>query len=913
MNALVDFLSTPLGKTTLKVTGAVLGFLVCWAMGYKAVLIILACLYLCLRFFVLFATFPGSGYLSRKSFERSWETGEAQQLYYFCQALLDIIACAQEQRTDRDLAVKIMKRLRWFDEVRLLCIHFQELRCTKQLDPTVIKVREQIRALWTTLENIVIASATQNGPGGEIPQEYTDELKLIGLMEYYSKLHQGQPILIKKYRFKNFRDYEYVATQTGLLMKEVDALTDDKKGMISAQKTKFFKPRVMGSLEELRIQQSNRRPLVRMEIPISHFCKLDSVLMLPKIDQETEIRQMERIKSVEQYIYDTKILSKNLPSTSEQYLADAASAKSCITTNKLVFVYCNPNAGIYEIADLGESELINTITGEYQGFVFLWNYRGYGASSGSPSMQGLADDGKQVVKFLRHGLGFSKVIFWGRSMGGHVCKAVSTHADGIIIDRSFNIISSVPRNMFKKTWVQQAYEIILGSHKAGIEELCRSNTPTILLSSLNNDEVIPTFGSVHTAITAELTDTAFNSKPQSVKYYQQIKNMPGWLAATPLWKRFLNSAMHTSYSEWIESHITRVSEMIIPRDKTAEVHSILSSLAIQTYHTVIERQKQKEEEERKRRSSSPLDNMPQIQRKVDQQETSEEDEAPTNDHSSVELTNNRDQSLMQDDNAVKETTKSDPDIVGRRDYLKALTHIAENDQGLDKLMQLVIVLQQSTSSSCSLMTIYANNPSDEDDEMGTAHPLHLWVVDAIVWGFSSNHNEFMLPGLNIDYSYSTRVKLMANMFQRASEQIRDTFAAFQNSFEQGCDSETAEAGVSLVSDLEKLCDYLAALSSRAGIASEYFTGKAAADIPETRGNDNLSSFKKLLQKLSESKFLELRSNFAEFDLAASHNKEIPSQAVKHAIKQMVRSVKYSPPQITIPLVELTSILDTSSL
>lgn len=913
MNALLDFLSTPMGKSALKAAGLVIGVMLCWAMGYKVIMILLLCIYLCVRFFVLFATFPGSGYISRKSFERSWEIGEAQQLHHFCQALLEIISCAQEKRSDREISFKLRKRLRWFDEVRLLCIHFQELKCATQLDSSVIKVREQIRTLWNTLENTPVVTVNEILPGGGFPKEFSTELKLIGLMEYYSKLPQDRPIPSKKYSFKNFRDYDEVAQQASLLIKEVDELMNTNNGMIASQKRKFLKPRVMGSLEELRLQQANRRPLVRLEVPISYFCKLDSALILPKITEETEIRQMERIKSVEQYIYDTKILSSNLNSQSEQSLTHAATQKSCITHNKLVIVYCNPNAGLYEIADLGESSLIDSITSENQGFVYLWNYRGYGASSSSPSMRDLADDGKQILKFLRCGLRFSKVIFWGRSIGGHACKEVSGHADGIIIDRSFSIISSVPRNMFKKAWVQQAYELILGSHNAGIEELCRSTAPKILLSSLDSDEVIPTFGSVHTAVTAELTDAAFGSKSHSVKYYNQLKSMPRWLAATPLWKRYLNSAMHTSYSDWIESHISKMSGMIMPKERTSEIHSILSSFIIQAWNTIAEKQKQ-QQQPTSRPSSSPFDNMPHPSAPTDKQETSEDEDAPTNDHSSVELTNTRDQSLMHEDNQTTAEANK-PVVCSRRDYTKALTHLAGSQQILDRFVQVFVCLEQTACTSSSLVRIYGAAVRDEEDEDSgflTCNALNLWIVDAIVWGFSTNHREYLTPEPNMNCKYQTRLQVLASTLKQGSELIKDAFPLLNSCFESGCDPLTAEIGGNLIADLGKLCDFFVAISWRVNMAYEIFSGKTVTEIPDTLGSDNTSGFKHFLSKLSESNFLELRSTFVELDLASSHNQEIPVQAVKKVVKHMLEAVKYNPWQLR-PSPEQTSILDTSSL
>ena len=103
---------------------------------------------------------------------------------------------------------------------------------------------------------------------------------------------------------------------------------------------------------------------------------------------------------------------------------------------------CGPNAGLYEYAHRqGEwLELYLSLGCD----VILWNYPGYGRSSGFPSPSRLASDAHLLVSFLRHELGVQQVFVHGESIGGlPACALAGRRAvDLLIADRT---LDSLPR------------------------------------------------------------------------------------------------------------------------------------------------------------------------------------------------------------------------------------------------------------------------------------------------------------------------------------------------------------------------------------------------------------------------------------------------------------------------------------
>lgn len=109
-------------------------------------------------------------------------------------------------------------------------------------------------------------------------------------------------------------------------------------------------------------------------------------------------------------------------------------------------VWCNPNAGYYETM-VYESQWLDLYLA--QGcHVFLFNYSGFGRSTGIPSPGALAADGDAVVDYLRR-RGVTKVAVHGRSIGGIAACHLAQKHPGIvkvlIADRTFSSLARVTK------------------------------------------------------------------------------------------------------------------------------------------------------------------------------------------------------------------------------------------------------------------------------------------------------------------------------------------------------------------------------------------------------------------------------------------------------------------------------------
>lgn len=96
----------------------------------------------------------------------------------------------------------------------------------------------------------------------------------------------------------------------------------------------------------------------------------------------------------------------------------------------------------------------------FQGFdYFIFDYRGYGKSEGSPNPKGLIKDGKAALRFIAKKKPDLPLIVIGQSLGGAVAMETLIELKGevpvkqIVVDSSFNNYRSVARNIMMKNWI----------------------------------------------------------------------------------------------------------------------------------------------------------------------------------------------------------------------------------------------------------------------------------------------------------------------------------------------------------------------------------------------------------------------------------------------------------------------------
>lgn len=242
----------------------------------------------------------------------------------------------------------------------------------------------------------------------------------------------------------------------------------------------MFSAKEFGTLDELRFEFAAAYPAVRLRVPIDVLGTVDSLLVLPHKEHSSEADTEARILDFEKSLHESRLVSEYLASQSQATLREKMGKSPNEIQGKPFAVFCLPNAGLYELMILSDRKIIDSY--QKKGYcVLIWNYRGYGHSTGFPSMQNLISDGAEILKLVKHGFGASKVVVYGRSIGGHVAKSLVDEADLVIIDRSFSSISLVPRIIFGQRWVQCAYDLMIDNYEMNVRKVMESETPKILL------------------------------------------------------------------------------------------------------------------------------------------------------------------------------------------------------------------------------------------------------------------------------------------------------------------------------------------------------------------------------------------------------------------------------------------------
>lgn len=122
--------------------------------------------------------------------------------------------------------------------------------------------------------------------------------------------------------------------------------------------------------------------------------------------------------------------------------------------------------------------------------VFLFDYRGYGKSSGSPSERGIYRDGLAAYDYLveKEHLSPANIIPFGRSLGAAVATEISLKrkARSLIIESAFTSTREVARS----TPLFFPLSYLLPAHYNNLEKIGRVTVPKLIIHG-KADEIIP--------------------------------------------------------------------------------------------------------------------------------------------------------------------------------------------------------------------------------------------------------------------------------------------------------------------------------------------------------------------------------------------------------------------------------------
>jgi uncharacterized protein len=149
-------------------------------------------------------------------------------------------------------------------------------------------------------------------------------------------------------------------------------------------------------------------------------------------------------------------------------------------------LYCHGNGE--HLGHMGD--LIDALRREYRISIFAFDYRGYGKSEGKPDEPGIMADGRAARLWLaqRAQVPPTKVVLWGRSIGGAVAVRLAADLDAraMILERTFTNMPDVAAHHYK--WLPVRY---LVRNRFDSQSSIGAYSGPLLQSHGTADEVIP--------------------------------------------------------------------------------------------------------------------------------------------------------------------------------------------------------------------------------------------------------------------------------------------------------------------------------------------------------------------------------------------------------------------------------------
>jgi len=121
--------------------------------------------------------------------------------------------------------------------------------------------------------------------------------------------------------------------------------------------------------------------------------------------------------------------------------------------------------------------------------IFIFDYRGYGKSKGSPTEQGLYQDIKAAYDYIKDNYPKSKIVIYGESLGGAVAVdlAAKVNVNGLILEGTFTSVADMAKIVYP--WLP---EIFLHSKFDSLSKIGKINTPKLHLHG-NLDQIVPIY------------------------------------------------------------------------------------------------------------------------------------------------------------------------------------------------------------------------------------------------------------------------------------------------------------------------------------------------------------------------------------------------------------------------------------
>ena len=171
-------------------------------------------------------------------------------------------------------------------------------------------------------------------------------------------------------------------------------------------------------------------------------------------------------------------------------------------TKKNLILYCNPNGMIYQL--FTPDKFISLLEGGCD--ILLWNYRGYGGSTGYPTFKNAKTDALELFDYAKKKyINYNRFGVYGYSVGGGsaIYLANKRNLDVLVCDRNFSSVSDIVKEIsFFGNALYYLLKIIDFKYDSNAEEFAQSKNKNICKVILcdPNDEIIPNSASLKTGV-----------------------------------------------------------------------------------------------------------------------------------------------------------------------------------------------------------------------------------------------------------------------------------------------------------------------------------------------------------------------------------------------------------------------------
>lgn len=233
-----------------------------------------------------------------------------------------------------------------------------------------------VSAVVSELKSTQLTGGTASAGGSQEDPE--DRVSLLLVIDSYETLKRRLPLLHLK-----AKSCEALLVAVARLRTKCQKISE-MKGFLSYL-TCLCQPPGLGSLDQLRIELESNFNGKTFKLEVKGGATLDVMVLLPIIEGEPVRLREARARTLEQQLEEKDINASRDASLKNSQaglrLNDSMHAIESVT----LVILCLPNAMPYEVA-FYEQWLLRFFL-ERGCYLVLWNYRGYGRSTGTPSLE----------------------------------------------------------------------------------------------------------------------------------------------------------------------------------------------------------------------------------------------------------------------------------------------------------------------------------------------------------------------------------------------------------------------------------------------------------------------------------------------------------------------------------------------